>query len=82
MSEKKVLCVGLTCLDIVTDVASFPVEDTDQRSIGQEKVSDFLLFSNIELKFRYKLWLITYELDKRVGVVVEMQQITAQHWHS
>ena len=38
MSEKKVLCVGLTCLDIVTDVASYPVEDTDQRSIGQEWV--------------------------------------------
>ena len=35
MSEKKVLCVGLTCLDIVTDVASYPIEDTDQRSIGQ-----------------------------------------------
>ena len=35
MNEKKVLCVGLTCLDIVTDVASYPVEDTDQRSIGQ-----------------------------------------------
>ena len=29
-----VLCVGLTCLDIVTEIASFPKEDTDQRSKG------------------------------------------------
>ena len=31
MSEKRVLCVGLTCLDIVTNVAAYPDEDTDQR---------------------------------------------------
>lgn len=34
MAEKRVLCVGLTCLDIVTEVESFPQEDTDQRSKG------------------------------------------------
>merc|ERR1712212_356612 len=34
MTEKKVLCVGLTCLDIVTEIESFPKEDTDQRSKG------------------------------------------------
>ena len=33
MTEKKVLCVGLTCLDIVTDVAAYPIEDTDQRYV-------------------------------------------------
>jgi len=34
MSEKRVLCVGLTCLDIVTEVDAYPKEDTDQRSKG------------------------------------------------
>ncbi|CBY30849.1 unnamed protein product [Oikopleura dioica] len=34
MADKRILCVGLTCLDIVTEVASFPKEDTDQRSAG------------------------------------------------
>ncbi|CAG5102023.1 Oidioi.mRNA.OKI2018_I69.chr1.g106.t2.cds [Oikopleura dioica] len=34
MEEKRILCVGLTCLDIVTEVAGFPKEDTDQRSAG------------------------------------------------
>ena len=28
---KKVLCVGLVCLDIVTETEGFPIEDTDQR---------------------------------------------------
>jgi hypothetical protein len=32
--KKRILCVGLTCLDIVTEVAAFPKEDTDQRSAG------------------------------------------------
>ena len=32
--EKRILCVGLTCLDIVTEIAAFPKEDTDQRSAG------------------------------------------------
>jgi len=35
MSEKRVLCVGLTCLDIVTNVAAYPDEDTDQRAVAQ-----------------------------------------------
>ena len=34
MAKKSVLCVGLTCLDIVTEVDSFLVEDTDRRSLG------------------------------------------------
>ena len=29
--EKKVLCVGLVCLDIIAECHSYPVEDTDQR---------------------------------------------------
>jgi len=33
-SRKKVLCVGLTCLDIVTEVDDYPAEDTDARSKG------------------------------------------------
>jgi len=34
LTEMRVLCVGLTCLDIVTEVDSYPTEDTDQRSKG------------------------------------------------
>ena len=33
MAEKRVLCVGLVCLDEVNVVKSFPIEDTDQRSV-------------------------------------------------
>lgn len=33
--EKKILCVGLCCLDIVSKVVRFPVEDTDQRCLEQ-----------------------------------------------
>ena len=35
---KPILCAGLVCLDQVTVVTSFPVEDTDQRSVAQYKV--------------------------------------------
>lgn len=31
LNQKKVLCVGLTCLDIVQTCKEFPVEDSDQR---------------------------------------------------
>ncbi|XP_045173333.2 ketohexokinase-like [Mercenaria mercenaria] len=30
---KKIMCVGLCCVDIISVVQSFPVEDTDQRSL-------------------------------------------------
>jgi len=33
MVKKRVLCVGLVCLDEVNVVKSYPIEDTDQRSI-------------------------------------------------
>ena len=36
---KPILCAGLVCLDQVTEVASFPVEDTDMRTINQYKVT-------------------------------------------
>ncbi|XP_023342808.1 ketohexokinase [Eurytemora carolleeae] len=36
--EKRILCCGLVCLDIVTVVRNFPVEDTDQRSLDQYKI--------------------------------------------
>lgn len=29
--EKKVLVVGLVCVDIVAETEGFPIEDTDQR---------------------------------------------------
>jgi hypothetical protein len=29
--ERRVMCVGLCCVDIVSIVQSFPVEDSDQR---------------------------------------------------
>ena len=35
---KPILCAGLVCLDQVTVVTTFPVEDTDQRSVAQYKV--------------------------------------------
>ena len=34
---KPILCAGLVCLDQVTVVTTFPVEDTDQRSVAQYK---------------------------------------------
>jgi len=34
-SDKRVLCVGLVCLDVVHVVREFPKEDTDQRSVDQ-----------------------------------------------
>ncbi len=33
--EKKILSVGLVCLDVVNVVRSYPLEDTDQRSVDQ-----------------------------------------------
>lgn len=33
--EKRMLCVGLVCLDVVHVVKSYPVEDSDQRSVDQ-----------------------------------------------
>lgn len=33
--NQNVLCVGLCCLDIISEVAKFPLEDTDQRCIDQ-----------------------------------------------
>lgn len=32
--QKKILCVGLACLDIIQVVKSFPVEDTDTRCVA------------------------------------------------
>ncbi|KAF4525618.1 hypothetical protein B566_EDAN001217 [Ephemera danica] len=32
--SKKILCVGLTCMDMVQTVKEYPKEDTDQRSIS------------------------------------------------
>ncbi|KZC06949.1 PREDICTED: ketohexokinase-like [Dufourea novaeangliae] len=32
-SQQKILCVGLTCLDIVQACRQYPAEDTDQRSV-------------------------------------------------
>lgn len=29
--EKKVLCVGLVCMDVVAETEGFPKEDTEQR---------------------------------------------------
>ena len=37
--RKRVLCVGLVCLDLVTVVDQFPKEDTDMRSSAQYKVN-------------------------------------------
>ena len=31
MGDKRILCVGLVCVDIVNVVKHFPLEDTDQR---------------------------------------------------
>ena len=36
---KPILCVGLACVDLVTVVEKYPVEDTDMRSVHQYKVS-------------------------------------------
>lgn len=33
--SQNILCVGLCCLDIISEVRAFPVEDTDQRCIDQ-----------------------------------------------
>uniref|UniRef100_A0A7N6A710 Ketohexokinase n=1 Tax=Anabas testudineus TaxID=64144 RepID=A0A7N6A710_ANATE len=35
MSEKKILCVGLVCLDIISVVDKYPEEDTDSRCLSQ-----------------------------------------------
>ncbi|XP_059094891.1 ketohexokinase-like [Tigriopus californicus] len=35
IQEKRILCVGLVCLDVVHVVKSYPVEDSDQRSVDQ-----------------------------------------------
>lgn len=32
-TERTVLCVGLTCVDIILRCKSFPLEDADQRSV-------------------------------------------------
>ncbi|XP_074905875.1 ketohexokinase isoform X4 [Buteo buteo] len=33
--EKRILCVGLVCLDIITVVPAYPTEDTDTRCVSQ-----------------------------------------------
>ncbi|KAM9466649.1 ketohexokinase isoform 2-T2 [Clarias gariepinus] len=35
MEQKKILCVGLVCLDIINVVDKFPEEDTDTRCVSQ-----------------------------------------------
>ncbi|XP_074803373.1 ketohexokinase isoform X2 [Natator depressus] len=35
MEEKRILCVGLVCLDIISVVDVFPAEDTDTRCLSQ-----------------------------------------------
>ncbi|KAK2842965.1 hypothetical protein Q7C36_011180 [Tachysurus vachellii] len=35
MEQKRILCVGLVCLDIINVVDSFPEEDTDTRCVSQ-----------------------------------------------
>ncbi|XP_028856514.1 ketohexokinase isoform X2 [Denticeps clupeoides] len=35
MGEKKVLCIGLVCLDIINVVEKYPEEDTDSRCLSQ-----------------------------------------------
>ncbi|XP_071370600.1 ketohexokinase, partial [Centroberyx affinis] len=35
MEEKKILCVGLVCLDIINVVDKYPEEDTDSRCVSQ-----------------------------------------------
>ncbi|XP_060789798.1 ketohexokinase-like isoform X3 [Neoarius graeffei] len=35
MEQKKILCVGLVCLDIINVVDTFPEEDTDTRCVSQ-----------------------------------------------
>ncbi|KAI5101952.1 ketohexokinase isoform X1 [Silurus meridionalis] len=35
MEQKKILCVGLVCLDIINVVDQFPEEDTDTRCVSQ-----------------------------------------------
>ena len=37
----QILCIGLTCIDIVSVVKSFPVEDSDQRL---DKNSMYMLY--------------------------------------
>ena len=63
-----VLCVGLVCLDQVTVVDKFPLEDTDQRSIDQYKVTLFMMVK-----------IVTPYLPR---YVVEMLTTAAQSWHS
>lgn len=31
MSQNEILCVGLVCVDIISEVDAYPAEDTDQR---------------------------------------------------
>ncbi|XP_074847661.1 ketohexokinase isoform X2 [Carettochelys insculpta] len=35
MEDKRILCVGLVCLDIISVVDAYPVEDTDTRCLSQ-----------------------------------------------
>ncbi|XP_006273655.1 ketohexokinase isoform X2 [Alligator mississippiensis] len=35
MAERRVLCVGLVCLDIISVVDAYPAEDTDTRCVSQ-----------------------------------------------
>ena len=42
---KKVLCVGLVCLDIVAETESFPIEDTDQRYCQLKNIHAFNRFT-------------------------------------
>ncbi|XP_053878079.1 ketohexokinase isoform X3 [Malaclemys terrapin pileata] len=35
MEEKRILCIGLVCLDIISMVDTYPLEDTDTRCLSQ-----------------------------------------------
>nr|XP_005279272.1 ketohexokinase isoform X3 [Chrysemys picta bellii] len=35
MEEKRILCIGLVCLDIISVVDAYPLEDTDTRCLSQ-----------------------------------------------
>ena len=35
LSSRRILCVGLTCVDIISVVNSYPIEDSDNRCLRQ-----------------------------------------------
>lgn len=39
--QKKILCVGLVCLDIINVVEKYPEEDTDSRLAHAKAAGDF-----------------------------------------